>query len=75
MASLKLTSEDTDPYDCQKIQKEQLLGDEQILLDIDFNDKNQISNLLRKGEKIMQSFKIEDKNETFDAIALWFELS
>ena len=63
MASLKLTSEDTDPYDCQKVPKEQLIGDEQILLDIDFNDKCQISNLLRNGQKLKQSFKIEDEKK------------
>ena len=39
LSNLNLKSEDSDPYDCEKLQQDQVLGNENFLLEIDFNDK------------------------------------
>mgnify|MGYP006975632295 FL=1 len=62
---MKLTSEEFEPYDCERLHIDQVVGPEQILLDIDFNDKAVVEDLLRNGKSIKQSFKIEGKEETF----------
>ena len=38
LSNLNLRLEDSDPYDCEKLQIDQVLGIENILLEIDFND-------------------------------------
>ena len=60
-SNLKLTSEEFEPYDCERLHIDQVVGPEQILLDIDFNDKAVVDELLRNGRTIKQSFKIEGK--------------
>ena len=64
-SNLKLTSEEFEPYDCERLHIDQVIGPEQILLDIDFNDKAVVEDLLRNGKTIKQSFKIEEKEEIF----------
>ena len=64
-SNLKLTSEEFEPYDCERLHIDQVVGPEQILLDIDFNDKAVVEDLLRNGKTIQQSFKIEGKEEPF----------
>ena len=74
LSGLDLKSEESlkEPYDSEKLSEDQIVSTEKLLVEVDFNDKECVSRLLKDGEKITKVF--ESFDQTFDAIALWFEL-
>ncbi len=62
-----------EPYDTLRVRPEDLLVKEQLLIEIDFNDRKQIRELLRKGAKISQLFEGGISNSNCVAV-LWFDL-
>ena len=72
LEAIQVTPEEREPYDCHNLEPEQLASQRQFLMEIDFNDKKQVRDLLKTGVKIKQQFNSGDLE--YNCAALWFEL-